>query len=117
MGTVDMPAYADYWSQRLRFDKVASVMSLKRYEQIRRNIHYCDHSAANHEDRWFKVRPLFESVRQNCIKIENEKQQSVDEMMVPYKGKKAGSRRQYIKSKPKKWGLSFCACRNFGDGL
>lgn len=28
-------------------------------------------------------------------------------MMIPYKGKKAGSRRQYIKSKPKKWGFKF----------
>lgn len=26
-------------------------------------------------------------------------------MMVPYKGKKAGSRRQYMKNKPKKWGF------------
>lgn len=27
--------------------------------------------------------------------------------MIPYKGKKAGSKRQYIKSKPKKWGFKF----------
>lgn len=26
-------------------------------------------------------------------------------MMIPYKGTKAGSRRQYIKSKPNKWGF------------
>jgi hypothetical protein len=30
---------------------------------------------------------------------------SVDEMMVPYKGTREGLRRQYMKAKPKKWGL------------
>lgn len=44
-----------------------------------------------------------ESIRQNCVQIESENKFSVDEVMVPYKGVKAGSRRQYVKNKPKKW--------------
>jgi len=39
--------------------------------------------------------------------VEHETRFSVDEMMIPYKGVKAGSRRQYIKNKPKKWGFKF----------
>ncbi|XP_039287906.1 uncharacterized protein LOC120352223 [Nilaparvata lugens] len=35
--------------------------------------------------------------------IANEKHQSIDEMMAPFKGTRAGSRKQYIKSKPHKW--------------
>ncbi|KAF0707461.1 piggyBac transposable element-derived protein 3-like, partial [Aphis craccivora] len=54
-----------------------------------------------------KVRPLIDIIRQNCLNQEQGKRFSIDEMMVPYKGKKAGSRRQYIKSKPKKWGFKF----------
>lgn len=39
------------------------------------------------------------------MEMESENQFSIDEMMVPYKGKKAGSLRQYLPSKPKKWGI------------
>ena len=35
--------------------------------------------------------------------VEEEKQYSIDEMMIPYKGTRAGSRRQYIQKKPTKW--------------
>lgn len=35
---------------------------------------------------------------------------SIDEMMVPYKGKKASSRRLYIKNKPKKWCFKLFVC-------
>lgn len=38
------------------------------------------------------------------MKLEEEGKYSIDEMMIPYKGTKAGKRRQYIKIKPKKWG-------------
>lgn len=37
-----------------------------------------------------------------------EMEMEIDEMMIPYKGTKAGKRRQYIKSKPKKWGFKNC---------
>ena len=40
-------------------------------------------------------------------KIPQEVHLSVDEMMVPYKGKKAGNLRQYLNKKPKKWGFKF----------
>ncbi|KAF0709034.1 piggyBac transposable element-derived protein 3-like, partial [Aphis craccivora] len=49
----------------------------------------------------------FEYFDKNCLKQEQGKQFSIDEMIIPYKGKRAGSRRQYIKSKPKKWGFKF----------
>lgn len=55
------------------------------------------------------MRPLLERVRENCLKIEPERRNSVDEMMVPYKGNKAGSRRQYLKSNLKKWGFKIFA--------
>lgn len=56
-------------------------------------------------DRYFKIRPVMEKIRQNCLKTEEEEQYSIDEMMMPYKGKKAGNRRQYLPNKPKKWGF------------
>lgn len=54
-------------------------------------------------DLYFKIRPVFESVRRKCLEIEEEKRFPVAEMMIPCKGTKAGSRRQYMQKIPKKW--------------
>ncbi len=105
MGIVHMPAYTDYWSNELRFPLISEKMSLKRYQQLRRYIHFADNSTDDGTDPYFKIRPIFEELRKNFSKIPNEKRMSVDEMMVPYKGKKAGFRKQYLPKKPKKWGF------------
>ncbi|KAF9404751.1 hypothetical protein HW555_014186 [Spodoptera exigua] len=55
--------------------------------------------------RYFKIRPVMERIRQNFLKVEEEGKYSIDEMMIPYKGRKAGKRKQYVKMKPKKWGF------------
>lgn len=103
MGIVDMPAYTDYWSEAMRFENVSSVMPLKRFQILRRYLHFANNDEMN-DDSFYKVRPVLEMVRQNCIRLESENRHSIDEMMIPYKGTKAGSRRQYVKNKPKKWG-------------
>ncbi|KAI8437381.1 hypothetical protein MSG28_011717 [Choristoneura fumiferana] len=48
---------------------------------------------------------FLEKIRKNCLAQERETKFSIDEMMKPYKGKKAGNRRQYMKDKPTKWGF------------
>ena len=50
-----------------------------------------------------KVTPVLEHIRKKRLEIESEF--SIDEMMVPYKGTKAGSLRQYPPSKPHHWGF------------
>uniref|UniRef100_W5MNY0 PiggyBac transposable element-derived protein domain-containing protein n=1 Tax=Lepisosteus oculatus TaxID=7918 RepID=W5MNY0_LEPOC len=54
------------------------------------------------EDRLVKIRPVLDHMRKKCSQIKSENQFSIDEMMVPYKGRKAGSLRQYLPAKPKK---------------
>lgn len=46
-----------------------------------------------------------QKIRDNCLAQENERRFSIGEMMIPYKGTKAGKRRQYMKDKPNKWGF------------
>lgn len=53
----------------------------------------------------YKIRPIFELIRQNCLETPPEHSYSIDEMMVPYKGTKAGSNKQYMPKKPCKWGF------------
>lgn len=97
-----MPAYTDYWPEKLRYGKIADVMPLKKYQSIRRYLHSVNNNDED-GDMYFKIRPVLEIVRRNCNSMENEKRQSIDEMMILYKGTRAGTRRQYIKNKPKKW--------------
>lgn len=56
-------------------------------------------------DRYFKVRSLLEMVRRNCLKLKEEGRYSIDEMMVPYKGTRAGIRCQYLPKKTQKMGI------------
>lgn len=104
MGIVSMPSYLDYWCANTRFPLVADVMPLKRYQVIRRYLHFVDNNEANN-DPYFKIRPIMETIRQNCLKTEEETRFSIDEMVIPYKGTKAGKKRQYNPRKPRKWGF------------
>lgn len=105
MGIVSMPSYKDFWSNSFRYAKVADLMTLKRFQQIRRYVHFTDNSEADLSDRYYKIRPVIERVRTQCLSVEEENAFSIDEMIIPYKGKKAGSRRQYNPNKPCRWGF------------
>ncbi|CAH1967978.1 unnamed protein product [Acanthoscelides obtectus] len=108
MGVISLPSYKDYWSATLRIESIANVMSLRRFKQLRRYIHFNDNSlVGSSQDRFYKIRPLLDIVNRNCSKFEIENRFSIDETMVPYKGTRAGNLRQYMKNKPHKWGYKF----------
>lgn len=107
MGVIKLPALEDYWANETRISQIADIMPIRRFKKIRRLIHFNDNSTYDQEtnkDRFFKVRPLVDKIRSSCRKFDIDTQFSVDETMVPYKGTFAGNLRQYIKSKPHKWG-------------
>lgn len=105
MGVAKLPAYTDYWSNLMSYEKVSNIMPLNKYQKILKNLHFNNNDEYNEDDQFYKVKPIIDIIRRNCLNQEQGKRFSIDEMMVPYKGKKAGSRRQYVKSKPKKWGF------------
>lgn len=106
MGIVSMPSYTDFWSMTTNYKNISDVMSLKRFQKIRRYLHFSDNiSAQNSVDQLVKIRPVLDAVVTNCRKISQETEQSIDEMMVPYKGTRAGNLHQYIQNKPHKWGF------------
>ncbi|XP_022164201.1 piggyBac transposable element-derived protein 3-like, partial [Myzus persicae] len=110
MGVNKLPAYTDYWSNLMGVPKVQDIMPLKKYQKILRSLHFQNNDECDPNDRFYKIRPFLNKIRHNCLNQEEGKEgtrYSIDEMMIPYKGTKAGSRRQYIKSKPKKWGFKF----------
>ena len=93
MAIVKMSQYKMYWSPEFRYEQVAMAMTLKRYETLRKFLHVNDKDSRNKlknsNDKLFKVRPLLDLVENNCITIETEKSNYIDEQ-IPAKTKRSG---------------------------
>lgn len=116
MGVFNFPSVEDYWHHVSRFSVIADIMPRKRFQLLRRFIHFNDNQQCNDSpDRFYKIRPLFEMLRERCLLIPSTHKHSVDEVMVAYKGTRAGTLRQYIANKPNKWGFKlFCRASSSG---
>ena len=105
MGIIQFPSYLLYWSQNLRYAPIADVMPLKRYQKIGQYLHFVDNMTYDDRvyDKLFKIKPILESVREQCIKIQPEQSHSVDEQIIPAKTKFSNIR-QYNHNKPENGG-------------
>ena len=105
MGIIQLPSYLLYWSQNLRYAPIADVMPLKRYQKLRQYLHFVGNMTYDDRvhDKLFKIKPVLESVREQCIKIQPEQSHSVDEQIIPAKTR-FSKIRQYNPNKPEKWG-------------
>ena len=63
-----------------------------------------------------KIKPLYDMITKIFLKVEPTTKQSIDEVMVSFKGTTAGSIKQYIQNKPDKFGFKFF-CRASSDGF
>jgi hypothetical protein len=118
MGIVTMPAYQMYWATETRYSPIADTMTKNRFEAIKFFFHIADNTELPrnrpHGDKLFKVRPLYDHVLKNCKKIPPGEYHSIDEQMIPYKGK-TSSMRQYNPKKTTKWGYKcLTRCSEFG---
>lgn len=96
-----------YWSDTMGFPQIINALPMRRFEEIKRFIHFNDNTTAVEKDqpehdRLHKVRPLLEKLRSRMLLIPKEENLSIDEQMVAYKGKSL--LKQYNKNKPHKWG-------------
>ncbi|KAG0730052.1 PiggyBac transposable element-derived protein 2 [Chionoecetes opilio] len=106
MGITDLPSVDDYWAMETRVPQVANLLSSNRFRLLKRMVHFNDNSLIPGTiDRFFKIRPLFSFLNTAFRTKTQTPKQSVDEVMIAYKGKRAGNLRQYIKNKPDKWGF------------
>jgi hypothetical protein len=108
MTYIKYPSYRMYWSSvpGLRFDFIADTMSLTKYEDIKRHVHFVnnDDIPEDNKDSFINVRPvldiLSETFANACTPTEY---MAIDGMIIPFKSRSRN--KQYIKSKPKKWGF------------
>ena len=116
MSIVRMPSTRMYWSREFYYDKVAEVMTVNRFEKIKRSIH-CNDNLKRTEgctDKLYKVRPIIDMLKQLFALLKHEEMLCIDEQVVPFKGK--SSLKQYNPQKPKKWGYKFYVLSGI-DGL
>ena len=83
MGIMKLPVYDMYWA------KIADVMSNKHYKQLYKCIHVVDNTTKENpehkNDKLFKIRPILEGIRANCIKIEPQEVKLIDKEIIPEK--------------------------------
>ena len=119
MGLVQMARVRAYRENGTNHEPVSGVMSRNRFQYLLTVLHFVDNLVMTDDekkdDKVWKIRPWLDKLRENCLKVKPEEHNSIDEMMVQYKGKTA-SIRQYVSNKPHPWGFKIWV-RGGTDGL
>ncbi|CAF3328201.1 unnamed protein product [Rotaria socialis] len=106
-GIYCFPKQGFFWMNTTRVESISSVMSRDRFLEIKKYVHVVDNSKQLNRndpnfDRAHKLRPLLNIVKENFIKIDKEEKLSVDEQIIPFKGKSI--MKQHMPNKPNRWG-------------
>ena len=131
MSVQRMPNTRMFWSKSMGHTAVNSVLTRDRFEEIIRLLHMSNNTLQPARDdpafdKLYKVRQLLDYLNSNFQQhAEMEKVMSVDEQMIPFKGKLG--LKVYMKNKPAKWGIKIWALAGqsgyvhkfnvFGDNL
>lgn len=107
MGLTQMSGVRMYWETDSQYTPISDVMSRNRFQSLLTSLHSVNNltvSETQKKDKLWKLRPWLASVREKCLLVVPEEHNSVDEMMVPFKGKFSGIK-QYLRGKPHPWGF------------
>ena len=104
-GYNQLPYRRMYWSMDgdLTNEMVSNSMRRDRFDYIMSNIHFADNTAIDINDRYYKVRPLFEQFNTKSEVYPKDDSCCVDESMIRYYGHH--SSKQFVKNKPIKYGF------------
>ncbi|KAF3856671.1 hypothetical protein F7725_017394 [Dissostichus mawsoni] len=101
MGLVQMSAVRMYWEKDTQYSPVSDVMSRNRFQYLLTSLHFVNNlkvSEMEKKDKLWKLRPWLDTFREKCLQVVPEEHNSVDEMMIPFKGK-------FSSIKPHPWGF------------
>ena len=104
------------WSSEFNYDKVVGIMTINRFEKIKKFLHYNDNLSRPKycSDRLYKIRPVVDHLKKSFSNIALSEKLCIDEQMVPFKGK--SGLKQYHPQKPKKCGYKLYVLSGI-DGL
>ena len=78
-GVMSVPRYRMYWSAKSRLPVVADSLPQRRFDKLKQFLHFNDNMTADKEcDKLYKLRPLIDRIRSNCLAIEPERQHAID---------------------------------------
>jgi len=103
---VSLPSRRIFWEQfcDIANSAVSSIMSLNRFEEILRYLHFADNLNLSPGDKMAKVRPLFDMMNERYIQFwPVEQDLDVDKAMIPYFGRHFA--KQFIRGKPIRFGF------------
>lgn len=116
MGNLHYPRIKCYWEPKIGISLIYENMPINRFYKLRTNLHFVNTQEAeeNNNDRFWKIRPLYDTIRAQLLSLPIEGHLSVDEQMVPFKGQL--NVKQYVKNKPQPWGVKlFALCGSSGQ--
>ena len=103
-----LPTIAEYWrvDNLIGNDGIQNTMIRNRFCEILQNLHFVNNRKDDKTDKAFKMKPVIDQLNSKFSEVLwNDSEQSIDEHMVKFKGR--SGMKQYIKSKPIKWGFKF----------
>ena len=104
-----LPKIVEYWrvDNLIGNNVIKNTMIWNRFCEILQKLHFADNIYDDKTDRAFKVTPVIDHLNKKFSEVlSNDEEQSTNEHMVKFKGR--SGMKQYIKSKPVKWGFKFC---------
>ncbi|XP_028159394.1 piggyBac transposable element-derived protein 3-like, partial [Ostrinia furnacalis] len=107
-GYVVLPRRQMYWENAsdCGMPIIFNAMSRDRFNFIMDNLHCCDNTNLQQNDKFAKIRPLLDALNAKFLNFAPfEENHSIDEAMVPYYG--GHSCKQFIRGKPIRWGYKF----------
>lgn len=104
-GYVQVPRKKMYWEREkdCHNDLISDAITRNRFYMIFSNFHVCNNQHLDTDDKFAKVRPLFDLINKKFMEhAPLEEMHSIDEAMVPYYGRHGC--KQYIHGKPIRYG-------------
>lgn len=95
-----------YWDEHFRLPMIANAMTLSRFFELRQCIHVINNLDIpnNNQDKFIKVRPLYNQIKKKCSKLPKLRNLSIGEHMIPFVGRLLAI--QYKRGKPCPWGIT-----------
>ena len=99
MGNLKFPRLRMYWQSKYRVPIIRETMARSRFLFIHANLAATSgEEPMNNINKYWKVHPVVEIVRNGCRALEPEKYNSIEKQMITFHGRCPA--RQYIKNKP-----------------
>lgn len=115
MGNLHYPRTRLYWYLELGFSFIHVNMNINIFYKLRKNVHFANNLEKDNKitDRFWKVRPLFDTLRSTCNYLNIESDLCIDVEKVTFEGKL--NVKQYCKGTPCTWGIKiFALCDKSG---